>query len=249
MKRKIKIHKRTTPVAMLSVLILTSLIIIPFSSASAQSININNFKITKFGVKNHNPFLVVQGKAGGTRGDESGDNEFGYVFDTDKGLFGAFSAFPDQPYISSHFTQKNVKGQTCLDKAQTTGHVVVSGHKLTITGININYIKKVWTQLSFTDTSNGNCINRIYSSKTNPSHLASTASIKSTSSNSTSTTGASSESHLAASTTDNKNPSLIQNQSSSINIQPSQKLQQQPIQQSKEDSISTTNSSNLSTNK
>jgi hypothetical protein len=249
MQNATKFQNRAITAATVSVLILASIIIIPYSNTSAQSFSIKYFKITNFGIKNHNPFVVVQGKAGGTRCDESGDNEFGYVFDTDKGLFGAFSAFPNQPYISSHFTQKNVNGQTCLDKSQTTGHVAISRHKLTIIGINIKNVKKVWTELSFTDTSNGNCINRIYSSKTNPSHLVSTASIKSTSSNSTSTTGASSKSHLAESTTDNKNPSLIQNQSSSINIQPSQKLQQQPIQQSKEDSISTTNSSNLSTNK
>jgi hypothetical protein len=243
MKRKIKMHKRTTPVAILSVLILTSLIIIPFSSASAQSFNIKNFKITKFGVKNHNPFVVVQGKAGGTRGDESGDNEFGYVFDTDKGLFGAFSAFPDQPYISSYFTQKNVNGQTCLDKAQTSGHVVISGHKLTITGISINYIKKVWTQLSFTDTSNGNCVNKIYSSKTNPSPLSSTTSIKNSPLNSNSTIVVSPTSHSTASITDNNSPSLNQNQSPPTEIQPPQNSQQQPIQQSKESPIPKTNSS------
>ena len=50
-------------------------------------------------------------------------NEFGYIFYTDKGLFGAFSAFPDQPYASSHFTQKNINGFTCLDKAQKAGTV------------------------------------------------------------------------------------------------------------------------------
>lgn len=236
-------YKRTMPVTIVSVLILTSSIIIPFSSTSAQSFNIKDFKITKFGVKNHNPFVVVQGKAGGSWGDESGDNEFGYVFDTDKGLFGAFSAFPDQPYISSHFTQKNVNGQTCLDKAQTTGHAVISGHNLTIAGISINYIKKVWTQLSFTDTSNGNCVNKIYNSKTNPSPLSSTTSIKNPPLNSNSIIGVSPTSHSTASTTDNNSPSLIQNQSSPTDIQPTQNSQQQPIQQSKESPIPKTNSS------
>ena len=69
--------------------------IIPFSNLHAQSFNENDFKITKFGIKNNNPFVIVQGKAGGTRGDESGDNEYGYMFYTDKGLYGAFSAFPN----------------------------------------------------------------------------------------------------------------------------------------------------------
>lgn len=132
---------------------------------SSPRFNVKDFKITSFGVTNHNPFVVVQGKAGGTKGDESGDNEFGYVFYTDKGLFGAFSAFPNQPYTSSHFTQKTVNGNTCLDKAQKVGHVVISGHNLTIIGININKVNRALTELSFTDSDNGNCINTIYSSK------------------------------------------------------------------------------------
>jgi hypothetical protein len=148
-----------------SCLLLITGLIVPLGQSNAQSFNIRDFKITKFGVKNHNPFVVVQGKAGGTRGDESGDNEFGYVFHTNKGLFGAFSAFPNEPYTSSHFTQKTINGHTCLDKAQKTGHAVISGHTLTIQGIHIDKVNKALTELSFTDSPNGNCIDKIYSSK------------------------------------------------------------------------------------
>ncbi len=127
--------------------------------------DINNFKIITFGVKNHNPFVIVQGNAGGTRGDESGYNELGYIFYTNKGLFGAFSAFPDQLYMSSHFTQKNIKGNACLDKSHTAGHVIINGHKLTISDIDINKVDKVLTELSFVDSDNGNCINTVYDIK------------------------------------------------------------------------------------
>jgi hypothetical protein len=132
---------------------------------TALGFNTNDFKIITFGVENHNPFVVVQGKAGASRGDESGDNEFGYIFYTDKGLFGAFSAFPNQPYTSSHFTEENINGHICLNKAQKAGHVVTNGHKLIITGIHINKINKVMTKLFFTDSDNGNCVNKVYSSK------------------------------------------------------------------------------------
>ena len=188
MKNSNKFQNRLLLAAIIpvSVFILIILTIIPFSYVYSQSFNIKDFKIIKFGVENHNPFVVVQGKAGGTRGDDSGDNEFGYVFDTDKGLYGAFSAFPNQPYTSSHLTQKNVNGHTCLDKAQRTGHAVISGHKLTITGININNVKKAWTELSFVDTENGNCVNKIFSSKTGS--IDNTLSSPSTNNTSTSTT-------------------------------------------------------------
>lgn len=152
-------------IAIISSLLLMAGPLIPLGKVNAQHFDVKDFKITKFGVKNHNPFVVVQGKAGASRGDESGDNEFGYVFHTNKGLFGAFSAFPNEPYTSSHFTQKNVNGDTCLDKAHKVGHAVISGHKLTITGIHIDKVNKAHTELSFVDSDNGNCVNKIFSSK------------------------------------------------------------------------------------
>jgi hypothetical protein len=75
---------------------------------------------------------VVQGKPGGSKGDVGQDFELGYIFNTNKGKFGAFSEDPNGPLSSSHFTQKKVNGHTCLDKAYSEGHVVISGHTLTI---------------------------------------------------------------------------------------------------------------------
>jgi hypothetical protein len=136
--------------------------------ANADQDNNDDFKITHFGVENHHPFVTVKGIAGGTKGDDSGDNEFGYVFHTNKGIYGAFNAFPDKPYTSTHITQKIVNGLTCLDTVHPAGHVVIHGHKLTITGIHIDRVSKALTELSFTDSQNGgggNCVDTIYSSK------------------------------------------------------------------------------------
>lgn len=66
----------------------------------------NDFKLVNFGIENHNPFVVVQGIPGRSTGDVEHDYELGYVFYTNKGIFGAWSDDPGRPLLSSHITQK-----------------------------------------------------------------------------------------------------------------------------------------------
>jgi hypothetical protein len=65
--------------------------------------------------------------------------------------------------------KKKVNGRTCLDKAYSEGHVVISGHTLTIEGINVDKINKVSTERSIVgfDTGKGvfNCVDKIFDSK------------------------------------------------------------------------------------
>jgi hypothetical protein len=131
--------------------------------------NIKDFKITKFGVKNNNPFVVVQGIPGASKRDIGSDFELGYVFYTDKGIFGAYSGDPSKPFSSTKSTDKKVNGYTCLSTAQKAGKVVVNGHTLTITGIKINKINKVLTGSSIVDFDTGkgvfNCVNKVFDFK------------------------------------------------------------------------------------
>lgn len=162
--------KAITIVIISSLLLLTGTIAIPFGQANANPpFNIKDFKIVKFGVKNHNPFVTVQGKPGGSKGDVGQDFELGYVFNTNKGKFGAFSEDPNGSLLSSHFTQKNINGHTCLDKAHREGHVAINGHTLTIKGIHIDKVNKVLTERFIVDFDTGkgvfNCVDKIFDSK------------------------------------------------------------------------------------
>jgi hypothetical protein len=56
----------------------------------------------------HNLFVVVQVKPGGSKGDVGQDFKLGYIFNTNKGKFGAFSEDPNGPLSSSHLTQKRL---------------------------------------------------------------------------------------------------------------------------------------------
>ena len=55
------------------------------SNAYASGFDIKDFKIKSFGIQNDNPFLKVEGTAGGTK-PSSHDTIYGYVFKTDKGI-------------------------------------------------------------------------------------------------------------------------------------------------------------------
>jgi hypothetical protein len=123
-----------------------------------------NFTITDFGIHNHNPYLNVLGQAGGTLGYWLDDLEFAYMFHTDKGLFSASST--GDPYVSAKNTQKVVEGKTCLKSAHPQGQVLLNGHRLTITGINVNRINRVEADENDVDDVGGNnCVDRIISQK------------------------------------------------------------------------------------
>ncbi len=155
--------------------ILCSMLIMTGTVASrgeiyAQSFDIKDFKIKKFGVSHHQPFVIVDGKAGHTKA-AIGDRAIeGYLFYTNKGNFGAFSN--EGPYNSSKFTTKTsnggINGDTCIGNQTATGKVVTSGHKLTIKEINVKKINKVLTaDINKNPDQNGNvnCILKIWSSK------------------------------------------------------------------------------------
>lgn len=155
----------------ISALLLISGTLVSPGQANAQSVS-PDFKIKNFGVKNHNPFVIVEGKAGGTKGAINADAIEGYLFHTDKGKVGAFSIDENSPYKSSKFTTKISKGgengETCINFKNSIGKVVTSGHTLTITGINVNKINKVLTvDIDTNPDQNGisNCIIKTWDSK------------------------------------------------------------------------------------
>jgi hypothetical protein len=88
-------------IALASMLVTTGIIVGTANSAFASSendnssnhgFNIKDFKITTFGIQNHNPFLKVEGTAGGTK-PSNHNTIYGYVFKTDKGIFAVVSHF------------------------------------------------------------------------------------------------------------------------------------------------------------
>lgn len=73
------------------VFVLATVILFLFSFASlvnASTLNEKDYIITNFGIKNGNPYITVEGFAGGSYDPSMGDEGYqAYVFDTYKGIF------------------------------------------------------------------------------------------------------------------------------------------------------------------
>ena len=87
-------QKTISIVALASMLVTTTSIISGATNAfaadnnnnSSHGFDIKDFKIKSFRIQNNNPFLKVEGTAGGTK-PSSHNTIYGYVFKTDKGIF------------------------------------------------------------------------------------------------------------------------------------------------------------------
>ncbi len=76
-------------------------------------------------MKNGNPFITVEGTAGGSYDPSMGDEGYeAYVFDTDKGIYQITVAegSSNRPYYSTdHILSKNIKLNECLLTGATNG--------------------------------------------------------------------------------------------------------------------------------
>ncbi|HEY6536240.1 MAG TPA: hypothetical protein VIY08_10685 [Candidatus Nitrosocosmicus sp.] len=172
MVKNSKIANKTTSIMAIasSILLLLTGTMISIDHAFSQSFHINDFKIKKFGVSHHHPFVIVKGKAGKTKAKIGDVAVEAYLFFTNKGKFGAFSN--EGSYKSFKFiTTKSKIGSienVCITKQIPKGKLIFKGNKLTINGITVNKINKVMTvDINKNPDMNNhkNCILKIWSSK------------------------------------------------------------------------------------
>jgi hypothetical protein len=159
-----------------------SLLLLAANNAySAASLNEKDYYINNFGIKNGNPFISVQGTAGGSFDPSMGDEGYeAYVFDTDKGLFqitvAQSSSAEEKPYYSvDHIISNQINTGACLLTEKTSGTPVFSGNNVELTNSNITFTKinKVYTLLVTTDDPDSECstgehINKVFSLLTKP---------------------------------------------------------------------------------
>lgn len=172
MIKKGKIVNKTTSIMAIvsSILILLTGTMISIDQAFSQSFHVNDFKIKKFGISHHHPFVIVKGKSGKTKAKIGDVAVEAYLFFTNKGKFGVFSN--EGPYKSFKFMTKKSKigslENICISKLIPKGKINFKGNKLTIKGITVNKIHKVMTvdiNKNPDLNNNKNCILKIWSSK------------------------------------------------------------------------------------
>jgi hypothetical protein len=106
-------------------LVLSVLVAFTASGVYAIKLNEKDYIITDFGIASGNPFITVQGTAGGSYDPSMGDEGYeAYVFDTDKGFFQVTVAEgeSEKPYYSAdHLLVKGIKLNECLLSESTHG--------------------------------------------------------------------------------------------------------------------------------
>src|SRR6476619_8543808 len=121
------------------------------SFAYGMKLNDKDYTITGFGLKDGNPFITVQGTAGGTYDPSMGDEGYeAYVFNTDKGIFQITVAegSSNKPYYSvDHILSKEIKLNECLLTEGTHGKPRFSNSTVEYIDHNQNFtkVKKAYT--------------------------------------------------------------------------------------------------------
>jgi hypothetical protein len=147
--------------------------------AYAITLHEKDYIITNFGMKNGNPFITVQGTAGGSYDPSVGDEGYqAYVFDTDKGIFEitVTESSSNKPHYSTdQIFAKVIKLNECLIKAKGThGKPLFENNTVRYVDPNLNFTKvnKVYTIQVILDDPDEKCetgqyIRKIYSNQTN----------------------------------------------------------------------------------
>jgi hypothetical protein len=105
-----------------------------------------NFEIKKFGIdQNGDPFLTVEGTAGGTKPTEP-NQVFAYVFDTDNGIFAVAShKFEDSTEVKNdlnwHAHKIKLDSNKCITSLKEQGDALLKGDKVSVE--NIDQVSKV----------------------------------------------------------------------------------------------------------
>jgi hypothetical protein len=100
------------------------LALVAISTAYGMKFQPKDYVITGFGINNSNPFIKVEGIAGGSYDPSMGDEGYhAYVFETDKGIYQiSVAEGSSKPYYgTSHILNKEIKLNECLLTEDTRG--------------------------------------------------------------------------------------------------------------------------------
>lgn len=150
------------------------------SLAYGLKLNEKDYIMTGFGMKDGNPFITVQGTAGGSYDPSMGDEGYeAYVFNTDKGIFQITVAegSSNKPYYSvDHILSKQIKLDECLLTEGTHGKPRFGNNTVEYIDHNQNFtkVKKAYTIQVTSDDPDDTCATGQHIRKIFPSQINAT---------------------------------------------------------------------------
>jgi len=158
------------PRASIGVVIWISAIIIvgPISVLAQINLNESDFKIKDFGIINGNPWLIVEGKAGGST-PQNASLIYAYGFVTDNGTFAVMShAFEDTDEVENdtqwHTHRVALDAKNCVVNINDNGDTQVND-LVKVTNVIVTNVSKVFTaELTLNKDNSSICVTKIFDS-------------------------------------------------------------------------------------
>jgi len=158
-----------TKISIAAILAISAILIFGTNNIFAQSkYNEADFKIKDFGIKDGNPWLTVEGKAGGST-PQNASLIYAYAFVTDNGTYAVTShGVEDSPEVEND-TQWHTHGVTldeknCVAKINDDGNAEVND-MVKVTNITATKVDKVMTaELTINNKDASVCVSKLIDS-------------------------------------------------------------------------------------
>jgi hypothetical protein len=144
------------------------LMLVPYNVTAQNSINEADFKIKDFGIINGNPWIIVEGKAGGST-PQNASLVYAYVFVTDNGTFAVMShSYEDTDEVENdtqwHTHRLVLDNNNCIASINDNGDTEVS-NVIKVTNVIVTNVSKVFTaEFTHSNTDSSTCINKLFDS-------------------------------------------------------------------------------------
>lgn len=156
--------------ASMGVFIWLSAIIIfgPTSVLAQNNLNEADFKIKDFGIINGNPWVIVEGKAGGSI-PQNASLIYAYTFVTDNGTFAVMShLYEDTDEVENdtqwHTHRVTLDDKNCVTEINDNGDTQVN-NLVKVTNVIVTNVSKVFTtELTLNNADSSICVTKVFDS-------------------------------------------------------------------------------------
>ena len=145
------------------------LIVVPTGVLAQNNINEADFMIKDFGIINGNPWLIVQGKAGGST-PQNASIIYTYAFVTDNGTYAVMShAFEDTDEVENdtqwHTHRLTLDNKNCVVQINDNGDTEVNKDLVKVTNVITRNVSKVFTaELALNNATSSICVTKVFDS-------------------------------------------------------------------------------------
>jgi hypothetical protein len=152
----------------LIVWLIAMLMVVPGNVNAQNSLNEADFKIKDFGIINGNPWIIVEGKAGGSI-PQNASTIYAYTFVTDNGTFSVMShLYEDTDEVENdtqwHTHRLTLDDKNCVTDINDNGDTEISD-LVKVTNVIVTNVSKVFTaELALNNTDSSTCVTKVFDS-------------------------------------------------------------------------------------